>query len=35
MSNFINNAVSVFIIAVCGFATMSMFGAVVAGNLGA
>ena len=35
MSNFINNVVSVLIVAAYGFATVSMFGALVAGNLGA
>lgn len=35
MSNFISNVVSGFIVAAYGFATVSMFGALVAGNLGA
>jgi len=35
MSNFINNVVSVLVVAAYGFATVSMFGALVAGSLGA
>jgi hypothetical protein len=35
MTHFINNAITVFVIALCGIAAMSMFGAIVAGSLGA
>lgn len=35
MSNFIDNTISVFVVALCGIATMSMFGSLVAGSLGA
>ncbi len=35
MHNFIDNAITVLVVAVYGIATMSMFGAVIAGSLGA
>lgn len=35
MSNFIDNTITVLVVAVCSFATMSMFGSLVAGSLGA
>ena len=35
MNNFISNATAALVVAVCGLATMTMFGAVMAGALGA
>ena len=35
MNNFISTATAALVVAVCGLATMTMFGAVMAGALGA